>query len=179
MDSGLIAVGDEIEVAASGARAIIAGISTFDGPRAFAGAGRSVTITLDREIDASRGDTFGPVGLRAQTRTHLVADVCWLSDSPWAKGRRYILKQGALRTGAVVTDILFRRDPAADRARALHHSEADPRRRLRRPARDRRRHIDRSVLAPDGRGALPARRRSRRKRFGMVHLIRPTPAPAL
>jgi sulfate adenylyltransferase subunit 1 (EFTu-like GTPase family) len=73
-----------------------------------------VTITLDREIDASRGDTFGPVGLRAQTSTHLVADVCWLSDSPWAKGRRYILKQGALRTGAVVTDILFRRDPAAD-----------------------------------------------------------------
>ncbi|MFZ4601374.1 MAG: sulfate adenylyltransferase subunit 1 [Caulobacterales bacterium] len=114
VDSGLIAVGDEIEVAASGARAIIAGISTFDGPRAFAGAGRSVTITLDREIDASRGDTFGPVGLRAQTSTHLVADVCWLSDAPWAKGRRYILKQGALRTGAVVTDILFRRDPAAD-----------------------------------------------------------------
>ncbi|MBU6373368.1 MAG: sulfate adenylyltransferase [Alphaproteobacteria bacterium] len=114
VESGLVAVGDEIEVASSGARAIVAGISTFDGPRTHAGAGRSITVTLDREIDISRGDVLGPPGIRDATAVRLIADVCWLSDAPWAKGRRYILKQGTAKTGAVVTDILFRRDPAAD-----------------------------------------------------------------
>jgi sulfate adenylyltransferase subunit 1 len=117
VEAGLVMVGDEIEVAASGARARIARIATFDGDLAHAGTGRSVVLELDREIDASRGDMLGPPGLRAHMATRLAADVCWLADAPSVAGRRYILKQGTTRTGAVISDILFRRDPAAD----LHH----------------------------------------------------------
>ena len=116
IESGFVRVGDEVEVAASGARAVVAGIATFDGPREAAGAGRSITLTLDREIDVSRGDTLGPVELQRQTAARLIADVCWLASEPWVRGRRYILKQGTMKTGALITDLVFTRDPTADLA---------------------------------------------------------------
>src|SRR5690606_30947451 len=55
---GAVAVGDEIRVTASGQTARVARIVTMDGDRQHAQAGQAVTLTLDKEIDASRGDVI-------------------------------------------------------------------------------------------------------------------------
>ncbi len=55
---GTVKVGDEIRVTASGQQALVAEIVTMDGALNSATAGDAVTLRLDREIDASRGDVL-------------------------------------------------------------------------------------------------------------------------
>src|SRR5690606_20264491 len=54
--SGQLTVGDEIRVTSSGQTALLSQIVTADGNPVTARAGDAITLTLDREIDASRGD---------------------------------------------------------------------------------------------------------------------------
>ena len=54
--SGRVAVGDRIRALPAGVEARVARIVTYDGELAEAVAGQSITLTLDREIDISRGD---------------------------------------------------------------------------------------------------------------------------
>jgi sulfate adenylyltransferase subunit 1 len=114
VEAGLVRVGDPVEVARTRAAAHVTEILTFDGPRDLAGAGRSVTLRLDRELDISRGDLIGPPGVGVGMTRALVADVCWLADEPFVPGRRYLLKHATQSTLATITEVLFRRDPAAD-----------------------------------------------------------------
>ena len=58
IESGRISIGDEVVVLPRGSHAVVAGIDTPDGPLDVAGAGQSVVIRLDSEVDVSRGDIF-------------------------------------------------------------------------------------------------------------------------
>ena len=92
----------------SGQTAVVEAIRTFDGAFADAAEGQSVGVVLDRDVDVSRGDTLASA--EARTTRALVADLCWLDEEPWEKGRRYLLKQGSRTTQALIDGIVFVRE---------------------------------------------------------------------
>jgi sulfate adenylyltransferase large subunit len=89
--SGRIHVGDRITAWPSGRSARVNRIATFDGDLDFAFAPMSVTLTLDDEIDISRGDmlTIEP----PTVGTEFEADVVWMDERPLDPGRVYLIKQ--------------------------------------------------------------------------------------
>ncbi len=102
---GTVRPGDEVRVLPSGATATVQRIVTYDGDLPTAEAGQSVTLTLDREIDVSRGDMItsaaDPAGLADQFEAHLV----WMHTDPLLPGRPYLMKLGSTTATCSVTHI--------------------------------------------------------------------------
>jgi bifunctional enzyme CysN/CysC len=102
---GSVRPGDDVRVLPSGATATVERIVTADGDLPAAEAGQSVTLTLDREIDISRGDLIAsasdPAGLADQFEAHLV----WLHADPLLPGRPYLMKLGSSTASCTVTHI--------------------------------------------------------------------------
>ena len=102
---GTVRPGDEVRVLPSGATATVMRIVTFDGDLPVAETGQSVTLTLDREIDVSRGDLIvaaaDPAGLADQFEAHLV----WMHAEPLLPGRPYLMKLGSSTAACSVTHI--------------------------------------------------------------------------
>ena len=105
ISSGLIAPGDAVRILPSGRNAKIARIVTADGDLQRAGAGQSVTLTLDHEIDCSRGDVIAAADNPCEIADQFQATLVWMSDAPLFPGRRYALKLGAANANATVTDL--------------------------------------------------------------------------
>jgi bifunctional enzyme CysN/CysC len=90
--SGTVRPGDRVTTWPSGRSAHVSRIVTLDGDLDQAFAPMSVTLTLDDEVDISRGDvlTLEPafVGQKFE------AEVVWMDERPLDPGRVYLLKQG-------------------------------------------------------------------------------------
>ena len=108
--SGQVRAGDEIVVLPSGRRAQIDRIVTADGDRDWATAGEAVTLTLDRELDVSRGDVIAAAQQPCEVSDQFSAHLLWMDDAPLLPGRRYWLKLGARTVDATVTEIRNRID---------------------------------------------------------------------
>jgi sulfate adenylyltransferase large subunit/phosphoadenylyl-sulfate reductase (thioredoxin) len=109
IQSGFIAVGDEIAVAPSGRRAVVRSIEAWPGndgagPR-HAGAGQSVGITLDRELFIVRGDVIAHAGRQAPSGLRLKARIFWLHDTPLAAGASVSVRLGTAETRGSITKI--------------------------------------------------------------------------
>jgi sulfate adenylyltransferase large subunit len=91
--SGTVRPGDQVTAWPSGRSARVKRIVTYDGDVALGFAPMSVTLTVDDEIDISRGDvlTIDPpsVGQRFE------AEVVWMDERPLDPARVYLLKHGA------------------------------------------------------------------------------------
>jgi sulfate adenylyltransferase large subunit len=89
--SGSIHPGDFVSVWPSGRSSKVARITTWDGDLAVAQAGMSVVLTLEDELDISRGDmiTVGHIEMGRKFK----ADVVWMDERPLDPGRVYVLKQ--------------------------------------------------------------------------------------
>jgi bifunctional enzyme CysN/CysC len=102
---GSVRPGDDVRVLPSGATATVERIVTADGDLPAAEAGQSVTLTLDRETDISRGDLIAaasdPAGLADQFEAHLV----WMHADPLLPGRPYLMKLGSTTASCTVTHI--------------------------------------------------------------------------
>jgi bifunctional enzyme CysN/CysC len=97
--SGLIAggsvkPGDRIRALPSGKEAIVSRIVTHDGDLPQARAGQSVTLTLDREIDVSRGDVIVAAEHPASVADQFQATVIWMHEDAMLPGRPYLMKVG-------------------------------------------------------------------------------------
>lgn len=91
--SGVVKAGDTIRVLPSEKTAVVKSIVTYDGELTEAFAGQAITITLDREIDVSRGDTLvlaDDTGVKETSRikSHLV----WMTEKPCQPGTEYLFK---------------------------------------------------------------------------------------
>ncbi|MGL6043488.1 MAG: sulfate adenylyltransferase subunit CysN [Sandaracinobacteroides sp.] len=110
--SGELAVGQQIRVLPSGQESRIASILTPAGPAATATAGQSLTLTLQDEVDVSRGDVLSATDRPADVADQLEATLIWMDEAPLFPGRAYWLKLGARTVGASVTAIKHRIDMA-------------------------------------------------------------------
>ncbi len=103
--SGVLRPGMEVMVAASGETARVERLAAMGGDLDVGIAGDSVALTLDREIDVSRGDVLvdpddGPL-VADQFKAHLV----WLHAKPLLPGRGYLIKVGTSTAPAYVSDL--------------------------------------------------------------------------
>jgi sulfate adenylyltransferase subunit 1 len=118
--SGKLQVGDAVKVLPSGKTSSIKEIVTFNGNLDTAEAGQAITITLNSEIDISRGDVIVPASSTAAVTNQLQAKIVWMHESPLVLGKNYNLKLGSKNTSAVVKKI----DHTID-VNTLEHGSAD------------------------------------------------------
>jgi sulfate adenylyltransferase subunit 1 len=92
IEAGEVSVGDEITVLPAGRTSRVKEIVTYDGKLQTAHAPQSVTLTLEDEIDISRGDMFVSGAAAPQVAKEFAATLCWLSEAPLEKSRKYLVK---------------------------------------------------------------------------------------
>jgi bifunctional enzyme CysN/CysC len=120
---GRVAAGDEIVVQPGGQRARIERIVTADGDLPEAGHGQAVTLTLDRELDASRGDVIADAAHPAPQSDQFAAHVLWMGDEALLPNRSYWLKIGTRTVNARVTAIKHKVDVNTQAQLAAHRLE--------------------------------------------------------
>lgn len=103
--SGSIKPGDEIVVLPSAKRSKVARIVTMDGDLAEARADMAVTLTLEDEIDISRGDIICAGKAPAEQTDQFAAHLLWMSEDSLLPGRQYLLKTANRSVRATITDL--------------------------------------------------------------------------
>jgi bifunctional enzyme CysN/CysC len=106
--SGVIKPGDEIVVPSSGQISKVVRIVTFDGDLERAGAGQAVTLTLEDEIDISRGDMLADTADRPDFADQFEAKLIWMHEQPLLPGRNYLIKIGTTTTSAQISDLKYK-----------------------------------------------------------------------
>lgn len=107
---GTISVGDNIRVLPSGQTSTVKSIYTYDGDLAQAISGQSVTLTLEDEIDISRGDIIAGKDNPPEIAEQFKVKIVWMSDEPLLPGRRYLMKIGTRTLSTTITDIKYQYD---------------------------------------------------------------------
>lgn len=107
---GSLKPGDEIRVTASGQTAIVTALVTMGRDLPEARTGDAITITLDREIDASRGDVISSAKSPLQMTDQFEAAIVWMYLDEGLTGRSYELKLACQWTSASITNIKYRID---------------------------------------------------------------------
>jgi sulfate adenylyltransferase subunit 1 len=111
IEAGRLAVGDTLSVFPSGAQAVVQALQVGLAPRDSAHAGEAVLVSLDRELDISRGDVLGHPGAGAPQATRaLSAVLCWMGSRPLEPQRDYLLQQGTRLTRTRIDQIEARLD---------------------------------------------------------------------
>jgi sulfate adenylyltransferase subunit 1 len=111
IEAGDISVGDEITVLPSGQSSKVRQIVTYDGDLHTAYAPQSVTLTLEDEIDISRGDMLVKSSAHApKVEKSFDATLCWLSETPLDKNRKYLVKHTTRMSRCLFSGIEHRVD---------------------------------------------------------------------
>jgi sulfate adenylyltransferase large subunit len=116
---GVFKPGDEVVVLPSGFASRIRSIDTFDGPVAEAFSPMAVTMTLEDEIDISRGDMICRPQNQPEATQDVDAMVCWLTElSSLRTGSKLTIKQTTRTVKVLVKDMQYRLD-----VNTLHREE--------------------------------------------------------
>ena len=108
--AGSVAPGDPVAVMGSARSSRVKEVVTFDGRLARASAGDAVTLTLEDEIDVSRGDLLVHPQAPAEFADQFAAHLVWMKDDTLVPGRSYWLKSGTRTLSATVTALKHRID---------------------------------------------------------------------
>jgi sulfate adenylyltransferase subunit 1 len=108
--TGTLRPGSAVIALPSGIKTRIKSITTFDGALDSAGPGRSVTITLEDEIDLSRGDLLVSPTSLPQTSTRFKAHLIWFHSDQVRPGKIFLLKHTTRTVCAEITSIHHRVD---------------------------------------------------------------------
>jgi sulfate adenylyltransferase large subunit len=93
--SGIIKPGDDIVALPSGQVSRVQSIHTFDGELESAFAPQSITLTLEDEIDISRGDLIAHQANAPVSTAKFQASLVWLHAEPFAAHKTYLLKHAS------------------------------------------------------------------------------------
>jgi bifunctional enzyme CysN/CysC len=102
--SGTVRPGDEIRALPSGKLSRITRIVTMDGDLKAAQAGQSITLTLEDEIDISRGDMLAAADHPPEVADQFETTIIWMAEEELLPGRQYWLKIGSKLTLATITE---------------------------------------------------------------------------
>ena len=120
IESGQIAVGDNVTVFPSGLNSRIKEIVTYDGFLSHAVAPQSVTLTIEDHLDISRGDMLVKTENAPRVTKKIEAILCWLSETALDSRRKYLIKHSTRIVKAGVSQIDYRVD-----INTLNHETAD------------------------------------------------------
>jgi len=108
--SGIVRKGDEIVALPSGKRSKIKSIVTYDEELEQAFTPMAVTLTLEDEIDISRGDMIVHSDNLPVSRDSFSANIVWMNEAPLLTGKHYDFKQGSKSFSGVIANIKHKVD---------------------------------------------------------------------
>jgi bifunctional enzyme CysN/CysC len=117
--SGILRKGDEIMTLPSRKTSRVKSIVTFDGELEEAFAPQSITVTLEDEIDSSRGDMLVRPGNVPRVDNKFEAMMVWMSEDAMVPGKQYLFKQTSRVAPGMVTTLRYRVD-----VNTLHRQDA-------------------------------------------------------
>jgi sulfate adenylyltransferase subunit 1 len=117
---GVFKVGDKVLALPSGIASRVKSIAIGDAPVKQAFPPQSVVMTLEDDIDLSRGDMLVRENNQPDSIQDLDVRVCWLSDRPMRPGAKYELRHTSREVKAVVKDVVYKLD-----INTLHRMEDD------------------------------------------------------
>jgi len=120
LTAGVVRPGDEVTVLPSGKTSKVKSIVTFDGELSEAFPPMSVTLTLEDQIDISRGDILVHSKQLPQTTDRFDATLVWMAEQSLVQGKTYDIKLLTGRVAGAVTAIRHRVD-----VNSLHETEAN------------------------------------------------------
>lgn len=110
ISSGVVRAGDEIVALPSRKTSRIREIVTADGVLQEAFAPMSVTLTLEDEIDVSRGNMIVRPGNVPRLESRLEANIVWMSERPMVPGKQYLFKQTTRTVPGTIASLRYRID---------------------------------------------------------------------
>jgi len=108
--AGIVQPGDEVLALPSGRRSRVRSIATWEGDLARAHAPQSVALTLEDEVDLSRGDMIASVTAPPRQASRFEATVVWMHSKPLRPGASYLLKHTSQTVRATVVELRSRID---------------------------------------------------------------------
>ena len=102
---GEFKLGDEVMVLPSKKTAKVARIATFDSDLAVAEEQSAVTLVLEPDVDATRGDAIELAAVATEPANRFAATMIWLNDAELIHSRSYYLISGSTQVPAIVTSI--------------------------------------------------------------------------
>ena len=113
VESGNIGTGDEIVIMPAGKVAKVKSVESWPQTPLLTrqGAGRSVGITLDRELFLERGDIIAHSHATPRDTRRLHARIFWLHDTPLRAGMSVLVRLGTMETRATIVEINKAVDP--------------------------------------------------------------------
>src|SRR6056297_3127793 len=118
--SGRIKPGDEITALPSKISSRVKEIVTKDGNLDEALAGDSVVLTIEDEIDISRGDMIVRKNNVPEVTSRFEAYLCWMNEEAMEQGRQYVMMHTTKTTPVFIDDVIYRMN-----VDSLHREDAD------------------------------------------------------
>ncbi|MDC3123356.1 sulfate adenylyltransferase subunit CysN [Gammaproteobacteria bacterium] len=106
--AGSIAPGEAVQVLPSGQEAVVEDIVLFDQSLPRALPKQSVTLTLDQQIDVSRGDVIVAKGAPCEVSDQFDTSLVWMDQDAGYVGRGYSLMLGGRIISATLTEIKYK-----------------------------------------------------------------------
>ncbi len=116
--SGVVRKGDEVMAMPSGRTSRVKGIHVYEGEKELAFVGESVTITLEDEIDLSRGEMLVHPSAQPTVDRSIDAMLVWMDEEKMDRSKKFYLKQTTQMTRAQIDTIEYRVD-----VNTMEHSE--------------------------------------------------------
>jgi bifunctional enzyme CysN/CysC len=107
---GSVRRGDRIRILPSGTATTVSRITTMDGDLETAVVGQSVTLVLDDDVDASRGDLLCAGDSPAPVADQFEAHIIWMHEDAMLPGRRYLMGLGTRTVGLTIGQPKYRID---------------------------------------------------------------------
>jgi sulfate adenylyltransferase subunit 1 len=117
---GIFKPGDKVVVLPSGFTSTIKAIETFDGKVEEAFPSMSVTITLDDDIDVSRGDMIVRENNQPHNSQDLDLMLCWLNEKGLEAGGKYVIRHTTRDVRCIIKEVKYKVD-----INSLHRNETD------------------------------------------------------
>nr|WP_312972449.1 sulfate adenylyltransferase subunit CysN [Pseudomonas sp.] len=108
--SGIVRKGDEVIALPSGKGSKVKSIVTYEGELEQAGPGQAITLTLEDEIDVSRGDMLVHADNRPQVVDTFDAMLVWMAEEPMLPGKKYDIKRATSYVPGSIASITHRVD---------------------------------------------------------------------
>ncbi len=118
--SGRIAQGEEVVILPSGLSSKVKSIVTAAGELATANVGDSIVLTLEDEIDISRGDMIVRTRNLPQKSNRIDAAICWMSEEPMRPRGRYLVQHTTRLVNGIVSKLNYKID-----VDTMHREAAD------------------------------------------------------
>ncbi|MFT4982876.1 MAG: sulfate adenylyltransferase subunit 1 [Bacteroidia bacterium] len=105
---GIFRAGDKVSVLPSGFTSKIKSIDSMNGPIEKAFPPMSVTMTLEDDIDISRGDMIVKVGNQPKQEQEFDVMICWMNEKPMQVGGKYSLKHTSRDARCIIKDVKYK-----------------------------------------------------------------------